>query len=71
MTKQEKDKILQKMWDELYHEEDKYERKIQEDDNEVNIDDWPLYRLWLQLGHAIGIKVISEWNEDENNSNCL
>jgi hypothetical protein len=71
MTKQEKDKILQKMWNELYHEEDKYEKRIQEDDNEVDIDDWLLYRSWLQVGHAIGIKVISEWDEDENNSNCL
>ena len=58
------------MWNELYHEEDELEKKIQED-SEVNIDDWPLYRLWLQLGYAIGIKVISEWDENENNSNCL
>lgn len=70
MTKQEKDRLLQAMWNELYYEEDELERKIQED-SEVSINDWPLYRLWLQLGHAIGIKVISEWNEDENNSNCL
>lgn len=70
MTKQEKDRLLQAMWNELYREEDELERKIQEN-SEVNIDDWPLYRLWLQLGHSIGIKVISEWDKDEDNSNCL
>ena len=70
MTKQEKDRILQAMWNELYREEDELERKIQEG-SEVNIINWPLYRLWLQLGHAIGIKVVSEWDENENNSNCL
>lgn len=70
MTKQEKDRLLQAMWNELYREEDELERKIQEN-SEVNIDDWPLYRLWLQLGHSIGIKVISGWDKDEDNNSCL
>ena len=54
-----KNKILQAMWNELYKQEDDYEKKFIADPN-LDVSDWYLYRHWFQLGHAIGIKVVDE-----------
>ena len=61
MNKQD---ILQAMWNELYKQENEYEKRFIEDPN-LDVSDWILYRHWFQLGHAIGIKVISEQMEDK------
>ena len=59
-----KGKILQAMWNELYKQEAECEDKFIADPN-LDVSDWILYRHWFQLGHAIGIKVISEQMEDK------
>jgi hypothetical protein len=50
--------VLQKLWNALYAEEDKFEKRYigtQEHDNWFSV-----YRPWLQNGFGIAIKVLSE-----------
>lgn len=61
MNKQD---ILQAMWNELYKQENEYEKRFIEDPN-LDIGDWILYRHWFQLGHAIGIKIVDEQMKDQ------
>ncbi len=50
--------VLQKLWNALYAEEDKFEKKFVGTDKH---DDWfAVYRPWLQDGFEIAIKVLSE-----------
>ena len=54
----EQDHVLQKMWNALYAEEDKLEKKLVGTDEH---DNWfTVYRPWLQRGFEIGIEVIAK-----------
>lgn len=55
----EQDNLKQKMWNALYAEEDKLEKKFV--GTEELHDKWfYVYRPWLQRGFEIAIEVISE-----------
>lgn len=55
--------IFQKLWNALYAEEDKFEKRYI---NTPEHDNWfSVYRPWLQDGFGIAIKVLSEIFESE------
>lgn len=54
----EQENLKQKMWNALYAEEDKLEKKFVGTEEH---DDWfVVYRPWLQRGFEIAIKVFAE-----------
>ena len=58
-----KDRLLTQLWSGLYSEEDEWERKFR---GTQQHDNWFLcYRLWLQSGFEIAIKVLTELMEKE------
>ena len=54
----EQEDLKQKMWNALYAEEDKLEKKFVR--TEEHNDWFAVYRPWLQRGFEIAIKVIAE-----------
>ena len=51
--------LKQKMWNALYAEEDKYEKKFVGKEEHLN---WfTVYRPWLQKGFDIAINAIADW----------
>ena len=59
--------ILNKMWNALYAEEDRLEKKFIGTDKH---DDWfTVYRPWLQNGFEIGLKVIAGIYEQKGEPN--
>ena len=53
------DELKQKMWNALYAEEDKFEKKYIGTKEQ---DSWFLiYRPWLQEGFNLAIKAIADW----------
>ena len=55
------DNLLQKLWNEFYKEEDKWEQLFMGTSNQEN---WfTSYRHWLQAGFEIAIRVIAAHEE--------